>query len=91
MALDTINPNPKDLPYIFSRIFFFLLYLDYRSNNDYYLITGPAEKEEAFYDLKDEDNQYIHHNRHGRSRITHKTTMENWENAKVRYSSLRHR
>lgn len=43
---------------------------------------GPSEKEEAFYDLKDEDNQYIHHNRHGRSRITHKTIMENWENAK---------
>jgi hypothetical protein len=49
------------------------------------------DKTTDLYDLKDEDNQNIHHNRHGRSKITHKTTMENWENAKVRYSSLRHR
>ncbi|VDI48791.1 queuine tRNA-ribosyltransferase [Mytilus galloprovincialis] len=43
---------------------------------------GPDEKEAAFYSLKDEDNQYIHHNLHGRRRITHQTTMENWEQAK---------
>lgn len=43
---------------------------------------GPDGKDEAFYDLKDENNQYIHHNIHGRSRVLHKNKMENWENAK---------
>ncbi|OWF37178.1 uncharacterized protein LOC110440536 [Mizuhopecten yessoensis] len=54
---------------------------------------GPAEKGRAFYLLKDEDNQNIHHSLHGKQRVQHRTTLEDWNaatSASLCYQELHH-
>ncbi|KAK3103958.1 hypothetical protein FSP39_023250 [Pinctada imbricata] len=55
---------------------------------------GPKEKEDAFYDLKDDHNQLIHHSLHGRRRREHRHMLEEWEQAKfasLSYQELYHK
>lgn len=55
----------------------------------YFHSVAPAQETKSFHNLKDEDNDLIHHSFKGRKKTQHRKSLENWEKCEVRsYSRL---